>query len=382
MRHFSSREKNDSAPLRSGFTLVELLVVIAVIGVLVGLLLPAVQAAREAARRMQCGNNLKQLGIALHNYESAHQMFPFTSTSSAGSGSVCGNGFYSWMAMLLPYIEQGPLYDSIDFRQGLTSQCDLPNASSHRDIRLDLPHANALAASTIIPTLVCPSDILVRDEVAGNSSPAPGSYAANIGWPMGSSLPGQPPISKHNGFMGLANPRTEIAWHQMNIRHQSMTDGLSNTAAVSERLMQTLTPVRTSWGWKYYEVTPSTPQGLLSYCGATTNRTRNLERWIQFCDGVSEPDPFYSKPHGRAWISGWTLAANTYMHVYPPNRRNCHLYGGENTGENLVSASSRHTGGAQTLMGDGRIVFNSNSIDRVVWWAIGSRDGGEVATLE
>jgi hypothetical protein len=182
--------------------------------------------------------------------------------------------------------------------------------------------------------------------------------------------------------MGLVNPRMEIAWHERYIRHQSFTDGLSNTTAVSERMMQTLVPAQTAWGWEYYEITPTTPEALLSYCGATTNRTRDLSRWIQFCDGVSSPDPVYSKPHGRAWISGWTLAANTYMHVYPPNRRNCHLYGGEHTGENIVTASSRHAGGAQTVMGDGRVVFQSNSVDRVVWWSIGSRNGGEIVEIE
>lgn len=366
----------------SGFTLVELLVVIAIIGLLVGLLLPAVQSAREAARRIQCANNLKQIGLALHNYESAHRTFPFSSTSAPGTGSVCGNGFFSWMAMLLPHIEQNPLYESIDFRIGLASQCNLPSASSHRSVRLNLPHPNAYAAGVIVPSFLCPSDILTRDESTGNASPAPGSYAANIGWPMGSFLPGGAPISRHNGFMGLVNPRIEIPWHERYVRHQSFTDGLSNTTAISERMMQTLVPARTSWGWEYYEITPGTPQALLSYCGATINRSRDLASWIRFCDGVSEPDPVYSKPHGRAWMSGWTLAANTYMHVYPPNRRNCHLYGGEHSGENIVTASSRHTGGAQTVMGDGRVVFQSNSIDPFIWWAIGSRDGGEVVEID
>jgi hypothetical protein len=284
--------------------------------------------------------------------------------------------------MLLPHIEQNPLFESIDFEIGLTSECNLPSASSHRSIRIDLSHPNAAAASTAIPTFLCPSDFFIQNDVGGTARPAPGSYAANIGWPMRSSIPGQAPISEHNGFMGLANPRMEISWHEQYVRHQSFTDGLSNTTAVSERLMQTLTPTRTAWGWEYYEITPNTNEALLSYCGATTNRARDLERWIQFCDGVSTPDPVYSKPHGRAWISGWTLAANTYMHVYPPNKRNCHLYGGEHTGENIVTASSRHLGGAQSVMGDGRVVFHSNSIDRIVWWSIGSRNGGEVVEVE
>ena len=99
---------------RSGFTLVELLVVIAIIGVLVGLLLPAVQAAREAARRMQCSNNLKQIGLALHNYESAYKVLPFGKGASYLGAPVYAR--WSQHAMILPYLEQSALYNTIDFR--------------------------------------------------------------------------------------------------------------------------------------------------------------------------------------------------------------------------------------------------------------------------
>ncbi|MBX3420297.1 MAG: DUF1559 domain-containing protein [Pirellulaceae bacterium] len=366
-----------------GFTLVELLTVIAIIGVLVGLLLPAVQAAREAMRRTQCANNMRQIGLGLHNYHSSFGMFPHSSTSAAGSGSDCQSGLYSWLSQLLPQIEQPALYDQIDFRMGMVSQCNLNSATSHRSVWILANHPNARAAATLVPTFICPSDSLVRNEDLGSASPAPGSYAGNVGWPMKSSLPGQAPIAKHNGFLGLVNPRNPIGWHQADIRSQDITDGLSNTAAVSERLMQTLTPTQSAWGWQNYDITSATPKSLLSYCGATTGRTRDLAAWINFCDAVDDPDPVFSKPHGRAWISGWTLAANTYMHVYPPgiNSRNCHLYGGEHTGENIVTASSRHAAGANTLMGDGRVTFTSSSIDRQIWWAIGSRNGGEVEQL-
>jgi prepilin-type N-terminal cleavage/methylation domain-containing protein len=365
---------------KSGFTLVELLTVIAIIGILVALLLPAVQSAREAARRMQCSNNLKQIGLGLHNYNSAFRMFPFSSTSapSGPSAGGCQNGFFSWLSMILPQIEQMPLYEQIDFGRGMASDCNLPSSMSHRNVRIDIGHPNAIAASTVVPTYICPSDILVLNSDVGTALPAPGSYAGNIGWPINSSFPDGQPITKHNGFMGLSNPRSPIVWHQMSVRDRDFTDGLSNTVAVSERLMQTLVPTVSDWGWESYDVGPGTPQSLLSYCGATSGRTRDLSRWISFCSGVSTPDPTYSRPHGRAWISGWSLAANTYMHVFPPNQRNCHLYGGEHTGENIVTASSRHAGGAFTLMGDGRVKFVSNSIAQETWWAMGSRNGGEV----
>lgn len=369
---------------RMGFTLVELLTVIAIIGILVGLLLPAVQAAREAARRMQCSNNLKQIGLGLHNYHSTYKMFPFSSTSASPGpgGSECQNGFFSWLAMILPQIEQAPLYNQIDFTRGMSSNCSMTGSIGHRSVLIDSSHPNAASASTVVTTYLCPSDVLVRNNELGTASPAPGNYAANIGWPMRSSMPGGAPISSHNGFMGLVNPRSPVAWHQMKIGAHDFTDGLSNTAAVSERLMQTLVPRVESWGWEYYELAPGTPASLLSFCGATTNRTRDLAAWVTFCESVSTPDVVYSKPHGRAWISGWTLAANTYFHVLPPGRRNCHLYGGEHTGENIVTASSRHAGGANTLMGDGSVTFYANGIDQTVWWSIGSRNGAEVASVQ
>jgi type II secretory pathway pseudopilin PulG len=100
---------------------VELLVVISIIGVLVGLLLPAVQAAREAARRMQCSNNLKQLGLAVQSYESAFKTFPPTISGSGVPGNTRGGGMYSWLAMILPQIEQGPVFQSINFSAPMTS---------------------------------------------------------------------------------------------------------------------------------------------------------------------------------------------------------------------------------------------------------------------
>lgn len=367
-----------------GFTLVELLTVIAIIGILVGLLLPAVQSAREAARRMQCANNLKQIGLGLHNYHSAFGAFPFSSTSATGDATHCGNGLFSWLAMILPHIEQHAVYDRIDFSRGMAGNCALASTSSHRQVRIDANHPNAQAAGTLITTYVCPSDILVRNNDLGTASPAPGNYAGNIGWPMGSSLPGSTtPLTKHNGLMGLINPRNGIPWHQTEVSASDITDGLSNTAAVAERLMQSLTADDTGFGYETYQVDSNTPQSLLSYCGATTGRRRDLGAWINFCNDVAEPDPTFTKPHGRAWISGWTLAANSYMHVYPPGRnsRNCHLYGGEHTGENIVSASSRHGNGAHVLMGDGRVTLVDSSIAPVVWWSIGSRNGSEVEQL-
>lgn len=364
-----------------GFTLVELLVVIAVIGVLVGLLLPAVQAARESARRMQCANNMKQIGLALHNYQSVFKTLPPHATSAASTGAQCQSGFFSWKAMILPQIEQSALFESIDFNVGMADSCDAAVMASHSEIRISSNHRNAEAAATPVAAFLCPSDSFMVNDSIGNAPPAPGSYAANVGWPVGSFIPGSAaPIARHNGFIALRNPRVTVSWHVPSVDFRDVTDGLSNTVAVSERLINSLVSIRGRFG-EFYPPGPPSQEHVMSFCGGSAGRERSLAAWINFCDGVSLPDPIFSKPHGRAWISGWTLAANTYMHVYSPNNRNCHLYGGEHTGENIVSPSSRHPGGINSLMGDGSVKFFTVSINQEIWWALGSRNGGEVIEL-
>src|SRR5687767_3747517 len=139
---------------RQAFTLVELLVVIAIIGVLVGLLLPAVQAAREAARRMQCSNNAKQLGLAFQTYHAATKCFPINYAKRGqapfpNTGPGIANSGRSWMQMILPYIEQSNLYNTIDFTVGLQPKSSAPTTPVGR---------NRIAAQTVVPTFLCPSD--------------------------------------------------------------------------------------------------------------------------------------------------------------------------------------------------------------------------------
>jgi prepilin-type N-terminal cleavage/methylation domain-containing protein/prepilin-type processing-associated H-X9-DG protein len=145
-----------NAVRRTAFTLVELLVVIAIIGILVALLLPAVQAAREAARRMECKNNLKQIGLALHSYHAAHSSLPFA------SGYILAQTG-TWAAFILPYLEQQPLYDRFDFNQDMKAP------------------ANQTAVTTVVPGYICPSDPAGTEPVlpnrcAYNPSPAMGLW--------------------------------------------------------------------------------------------------------------------------------------------------------------------------------------------------------------
>ena len=130
---------------RSAFTLVELLVVIAIIGILVGLLLPAVQAAREAARRMQCSNNLKQLGLALHTYHDVHNALPWSTTYYGPDGTYETNRGWAWSAMLLPFIEQGAAYNQINFGDYIPTN-----------------PGNLAVIAHAVPGAVCPSDTVAH----------------------------------------------------------------------------------------------------------------------------------------------------------------------------------------------------------------------------
>ncbi len=277
------RARHHTRPLagaarRPAFTLVELLVVIAIIGILVALLLPAVQAAREAARRIQCTNHLKQIGLALHNYHDTHLAFPMTTTGAEPGGAGCGSGFYSWMALVLPYVEQAPLHNSIDFRVGMMDQC-----SGYYGLTISAPHRNAAAAATVVAGYLCPSDGFSPTSILGSAAPAPGNYTANLGWPSRcTGIDGTAsPLLQHNGALGVVNPRDGDGWQRGQVRLADFTDGTSNTAAVSERL---ITSAETYLDLGNYG------ESLHSFCGGGV-AARSLPRWVRYCGSVDFPAP-------------------------------------------------------------------------------------------
>jgi prepilin-type N-terminal cleavage/methylation domain-containing protein len=211
------------AKIRRAFTLVELLVVIAIIGILVGLLLPAVQAAREAARRMQCSNNLKQMGLALHNYESAHRKFPpgFISRVTGpwpGGGNdpvpEAGPG-WSVFAMILPHMEQSNLHSSINFHLPITAP------------------ANQVARSTSVKEFQCPSDawsepVRVWPDAIGVTDLAHLSYIGCLGGGDPANAPGYTALYEQQPFNGMFHRNVAI-------RHADIIDGTSNTIGIGER---------------------------------------------------------------------------------------------------------------------------------------------------
>jgi len=367
---------------RRGFTIVELLVVIAIIGILIAILLPAVQAVRATARQMQCANNLRQIGVAMHAYHDALGGYPLNMTSGWESGGECLSGYYSWLAQLLPFLEQNPLAETIDFNVSMADGCDDPFAAL-----ISEDHPNAKAAATVIPTYLCPSEVynLESGTVVGSANPAPDSYAANAGWPStATGYEGERPMpGKYNGFitMALADPwaARQVPWHGYRaVRSADITDGLSQTAAVAERIVvqgTTLTEV-TAFMRRDPRAQSFHMPGFSLNAPGSVSGARTLPQMIAASLLNPHGNPRYSLYQGRAWISGWPLTAPTYMHVFKPNTFNMHLQGGELTGDNLISPSSYHDGGVNVLMGDGSVSFVSEAVEHEVWWTIGSRNDG------
>jgi prepilin-type N-terminal cleavage/methylation domain-containing protein len=368
------------SPLLRGFTLIELLVVIAIIGVLASLLLPAVQSARESARRMQCQSNLRQIGIALHSYHDLHNSFPHSSVGIDNLGGNSGNGFYSWLALLLPQIEQVNLHRSIDFNTANSDRINYRGATDYIDYKVSGNHTNARAMETLVPSYLCPSEPVQRVVESKIGRVAPGSYVGNIGWPKSSSLASSgSPLSQQNGVIGLVNPSLHDPWHRPQTSMSSILDGLSNTIAVSERMVANYTPVRGAFGGLY--VPRGIPESMQSFCGGSET-ARTLERWVSYCGSVSHGDVGYSQAHGHSWMTGWTFASNHFMTVMPMGKRSCHIYGGEDDGNNIVTASSHHVGGINILMADDGVRFLSESIDLPTWWALGGSNDGQTLPSE
>jgi len=369
------RIRNGQMGWRPAFTLVELLVVIAIIGILMGLLLPAVQYAREAARRVQCGNNMRQLGLAVMNFESNRGRFPVNRVGpSSNNGAGRNKGYYSWLVDLLPLLEQGNVYDRIDF------SVDLANGFVQGDGRIAATHPNAGLAAVSIPGFLCPSDVRESQTAALiGAQVAADNYAGNAGWPWRASgyegersTPGE-----FNGVIALHNPSQEVGWHGVGrtgrgVRISEILDGTTNTAMIAERLIQTGTNTATINAYD---------RRLLSF--HVTESIRPLGEIYQRCDpNMTHHHTLDSAYLGRFWMSGWARTAPTYMHIRTPNDWVCHFNDSHRDGGFMVSPSSRHPGGVNMVMCDGSVVFQSQDVSPEVWFALGSRNGGEVAVVD
>ncbi len=340
---------------RHGFTLIELLVVIAIIAVLIALLLPAVQSAREAARRAQCVNNLKQLGLALSNYESANRVFPFARGGYYPTAPWYGR--WSAHAMILSQMEQSTVFNAINFSLSPA----LPNMGVNMMGNVILPALNVpentTATQTRIGTFTCPSDYTLT------TWPGTNGYVVNQGGWM---------------YDSTRNPESVGPFSDSSaVTVAAITDGMSQTAFASERLLGSGIMNQDLSGWYMYMQMPMPTSADQTYTD---------------CQGLAPKKIWYNQT-GVAWASG-EMPSTTYNHVTTPNGRSCAImtmdqmevsWSGD--AKNLpwymqVPPSSAHPGGVNVLAGDGSVRFVKNSVSVPVWRAFGSRAGGEVVSAD
>ena len=342
----------------AGFTLIELLVVIAIIAVLIALLLPAVQQAREAARRTQCKNNLKQLGLGLHNYHDVHKVFPYRQGGTTGISDITGNrDRLSGMVGLLPNFDQAALYNQIssafDNPGGLPSPAPPGGPAPWNGGSATI---NYSPWATLIPSLQCPSN----GEHRGAANNGRNSYGFCSGDARNTNT------NRPRGIFGTRS-KTSMA---------DIVDGSSNTIMMGEILY----PVAArDLGHADQGVGSEFPND----CRAKFDQANR-----EYITGVSA-----ATTRGARWADGGASfsAVNT---ILPPNSPNCTLTSGDAT-DGIYSMGSRHTGGVQVLMGDGAVRFVSENINTGdlsasstestmsarspygVWGSLGTKAGGE-----
>lgn len=318
---------------RSGFTLVELLVVLAIIGILAAILLPAIQAAREAARKMQCKNYLKQMGLGLHNYHDILRSLPPSSLRYQGDRncrSCCYGAGYSWRVFLLPFVEQSTLYDRIDFSQQYCRGGQIQYGNG----------VNALVATQLIPIYACPTDLdprLAIPGTGGGGQPVPdSSYLAAAGTTVGPSATWGTP--RH----------CSVSWAVDGVMHEfgavrfaDITDGLSNTLLIGEQGRRRTDANSSNWFMAWSQA---------------AQRVTSV--------GINRALPVPYASQGGSCV----LDPTANVPVYGP--------------QNYLGFGSFHPGGANFAFSDGSIHFVAETVDDQVLDALATRSGGEPVSID
>lgn len=355
------REQTRKWRLNQGFTLIELLVVIAIIAILIALLLPAVQQAREAARRTQCKNNLKQLGLALHNYHDVYGRFCVGAGGTGWTGTSTGNwGRLSGYIGLLPYVEQAPLYNQIASSQTVNGFVFPPFGPEPWNNDYPLWKSQVTA-------FLCPSD---SSPTSGNGRT---SFAkVNYGFSFGDRL--------SVGIAGAAKPSRGLFAENLSYGIRDCTDGTSNTIAMTE-LVRSLGGHQKLGG------------NAVNVTDVLTNPSRCLATLDPNDRNDFDPATSVVGWSGDRWCEG-AVASTGVNTILAPNSPRCTVNAWDGAG-GVYSAQSRHTGGVQALMTDGAVRFISENIDTGdntvgdtgngngrspygVWGALGTKAGGEV----
>lgn len=337
---------------RPAFTLIELLVVIAIIGMLVALLLPAVQSAREAARRGQCAANLRQIGLAMHNYHAVHNSFPMGASSQPFNAAYQFTNFDCWsgFALMLPQLEQRAVHDAANFSfaPGQTDQYGY--------------FCNSTAFNTLIGTFLCPSDgnANLQNDYINNYVFSYGTTTYNTGSPSGST--------------GL------FAYYQRTYGPADASDGTSNTVACSEFL--TNDPRRRAASGPVASLNQVKGNvgggGMYLDAAQNPNLAADLDRCSRSGNTGDRDGP------GFRWGFGAT-GVTLFNTVVPPNgggkyawetcRLDCCV---QSTHSQYVTAFSNHPSGVNVLLADGGVRFVKSSVSVRTWWALGTRAGGEM----
>lgn len=329
-------------PRRVAFTLIECLVSIGIVGLLAALALPAVQQAREAARRSQCANNLCQLGLAVLSYHENFKVFPIPGgiMSKDRPRRLLWYKPFSIYALMLPQLDQGALYNAANFDCSIKD----PYLRSPNPAGYPCYESNTTAMATGLGVLLCPSD-------GGSGNPGwvgQCNYRANLGTELQTRFSRDGPFKGKFGF----------------ISSSAVTDGLSNTVGFSEKLRGRVNG------------SPANPRTDM-IVGGSSSLLRNDQLLAGCRELRGTPDEFLTFA-GLDWMKS-DLAYTCYNHILEPNSTipDCVLPPSDSVA-GLIGARSNHLGGVQGVMVDGSVHFFKNSVSQAVWSALGTRAGGEI----